>query len=118
MAAPDSELVVVKLSDIRTAVTKDRVWFGFPHYVVLGWALLISYTVYWEVNRLDNHLRDGEVSLTRLNETNIVMAKAIQELQDHTQELRDDSIKTRMILELKFPRTARQVDDAFESESP
>ena len=108
------EFVVVSLKDIQTSVTKDRVWFGFPHYVVLGWALLVSYTLYSTVTRLDTHLVDGDRTLSRLNETNTTMAQAITVLQIKTQELREDSIRTRMILELKFPQAARQVDDAFD----
>lgn len=104
------------LKDVKTAVTKDRVWFGFPHYVVLGWALLISWTAYTTMQRVDTLHSESERSLTRLNETNIVMAQAITVLQTKTQELRDDSLRTRLILEFKFPNEARQVNDAFDFE--
>lgn len=106
------------LKDIRTTITKDRIWFGFPHYVVLGWALLVSYTLYSTVERLDDHLIEGRNAEARIDDSIATMANAIKELQAHTQVLRDDAVRTRMILELKFPHTARQVDDAFEPETP
>ena len=108
------EFVVVSLKDIRTTVTKDRVWFGFPHYVVLGWALLVSYTVYGLVDWRDNFERERTSMLAQNTKTLTELADAIASLQTSTRRLEDDGIKTRMILELKFPQTARQIDDAFD----
>ena len=104
------------VKEVATKLSRDRIWFGFPHYAVLLWAALVTYTLFNTVAKLDGHLTEVNRSEQALNESTQTMAVAIRELQQHTQELREDSIRTRLILELKFPSAAREADQTVRNE--
>ena len=107
------------LEDVKTKLNGGgRLWVGFPHYVVLGWALLISWQL-WELR----NWRDGyqETTLQSRSETAkliISLADSIESLQDATRELQDNQLRTQMILKFKFPKAARDVDDSITQEQP
>ena len=97
---------------VKVRVGASELWFGFPHWVVLGWAVLLSYNVWELMDWRKEHTAAGDRSLTMLNQS-------ITALQASTSALQEDSIRMRAILELKFPKTSRQVDEIFrEGESP
>lgn len=92
--------------DVGTEVTRTRIWFGFPHYVVLGWALLIS----WQLYEL-RAWRDGFVEANTRAIAGLI--ESVDELRGATDALQRDGIRTRTILELRFPRTAKKIEDAL-----
>jgi hypothetical protein len=115
---------VDKLKDIEVASAGQKLWFGFPHYIVLGWALTLTVTL-WML-RTDFYRSESEEQTYRVSQTRerdwaqnrtqeslTQLAEAMAELQRQTQELRTDAMRTRTIIELNFPKTARKVENAL-----
>ena len=93
-----------------------RIWLGFPHYVVLGWALLISWQI-WDLRNWRDVYQERTLVQSQTNaELIISMARSITALQASTRDLQDNQLRTAMILSFKFPQTARDVDETIQQE--
>jgi hypothetical protein len=105
------------IEQVEVKSSGGRLWFGFPHYVVLGWALLLTYSVY-ELRDWRTSFEKNRSALIEQNSKNLeTLTRAIVDLQEGQRLLNEDAVRTRTILELKFPVTARKVEDALTDEA-
>jgi hypothetical protein len=103
--------------EVEVTSRAGRLWFGFPHYVVLGWAILVSGTLY-ELRDWRQNFEVSQAELVNANREALgALVESIRELQREQRKLSEDSIRTRTLLELKFPVTARRVEDALTDET-
>lgn len=106
------------LKEVDIKAQAGRLWFGFPHWIVLGWAILVSWQVWRMVEWRSSHEIQVQVSNSQVAQATTRLADTVGALQREVQKMREDSIRTRTLLELKFPMTARRVDEAIaESEN-
>jgi len=103
--------------DAAVRWTGQRVWFGFPHWIVLGWAALISYNVYELLDWRTDFEASRALIVSENAESLTALSNAVAALQRSTTELRDESIRVKTILSLEFPETARKVDRAIDKEA-
>ena len=104
------------LDKLEVTSTAQKFLVGVPHAVVLGWAFLLSFTVYKLVTRMDSHEIAYHEHEARHSESTEKLANAISSLTKAVQSQKEEQIRVRTTLEMKWPETSRRVAEALEEQ--
>jgi len=95
---------VIKEMEVRTQ-RGGRLSVSFPQWLVLLLVLLVV-----------GGIGTNTLAIRTLQQLYTNHTDTLDQLTGAIRMLQQDSMRTRTILEMKFPRTARQVEDALEGE--